>query len=425
MKEISQHYADVMGLAVPTRVEAVPLDEARALVLGEDVSARFAIPPFTNSAMDGFAVRAADVHPGTALLVVTDIAAGAHSDLPLAPGTAQRIMTGAPLPAGADAIIQVEFTRDAPSNMLPEPPATVTPTDAATGITPGTHVRPAGEDIAVGAPAFAAGTRLTPAHLAALAAIGYAEAPVHTRPRVGIIATGDELRAPGEALAAGQIPDSNSVLLRHLVAEADATPVPFTCHSDTVDTFLAGIRDVLDGVDMIVTSGGVSAGAFDVVKAALGSLGVEFAKVAMQPGKPQGFGLLKDSTGRDVPILCLPGNPVSVFVSWQLFGRPLLSGLFALPGRGYEAMFRPGIAGHGWSRKPGRTQFLPCVFLDDDGESSLAGRALAGPLRVTPASSGGSKSHLIAALPLATGLARVPAEIGEIRAGDPVDVMVF
>lgn len=407
MKEISQHYSDVVALAAPTPAARVQLDDARGLVLSEDVAARFAIPPFTNSAMDGFAVRAADVARGVPLPVEADIAAGAHSDLPLAPGTAQRIMTGAPLPAGADAIVQVELTEDAANNMLPDAPSSITPT---TDLTPGTHVRPAGEDIAVGAPAFAAGTRLSPAHLAALAAIGYAEAPVHARPTVGIIATGDELRAPGEPLAAGQIPDSNSVLLRHLVAESGATPAPFTCHSDTVETFLAGIREVMDGVDMIVTSGGVSAGAFDVVKAALRSLGVEFTKVAMQPGKPQGFGLLRDSSGRSVPIICLPGNPVSVFVSWQLFGRPLLGGIFGAEVRGYEAMFRPARVGTGWSRTPGRTQFLPCVI--NDG-------------LVAPATSGGSKSHLIAALPLASGLARVPADVAEVHPGDPVDLMVF
>lgn len=411
MKEIAEHFADVMALGSATRSTRTPIDEARGLVLADDVTARFSIPPFTNSAMDGFAVRASDVAPGTTLEVTADIPAGGHSDLPLAPGTAQRIMTGAPLPEGADAILQVEFTEDAAHNMLAAAPATVTPASSAANLSEGANVRPAGEDIAAGAPAFAAGTRLTPAHLAALVAIGYADVPVHARPRVGIIATGEELIAPGYELAPGQIPDSNSVLLRHMVAESDATPVPFTCHSDTQQTFLAGITDVIDHVDMIVTSGGVSAGAFDVVKAALRSLGVQFTKVAMQPGKPQGFGLLTDSGGRRVPIVCLPGNPVSVFVSWQLFGAPLLARLFGLPSRSYESMFRPAIAATGWSRKPGRTQFLPCIF-NDDGE-------------VSPATSGGSKSHLIAALPAATGLARVPAEVAEVQPGDQVDALAF
>lgn len=408
LKGVCRHYADVVGLAVPTPATQIPLADARGLVLSEDVAARFAIPPFTNSAMDGFAVRAADVAPGVPLQIEADIAAGSHSELPLAPGSAQRIMTGAPLPDGADAILQVELTEDAANNMLPAAPESVTPTAT---LAAGTHVRPAGEDIAVGSPAFAADTRLTPAYLAALAAIGYAEAPVHTRPSVGIIATGDELRAPGEPLAAGQIPDSNSVLLRHLAAESGATPVPFTCHSDTVETFLAGIAEIVDNADMIVTSGGVSAGAFDVVKAALRTLGVEFTKVAMQPGKPQGFGLLRDSAGRAVPIICLPGNPVSVFVSWQLFGRPLLGAIFGEPAGSYESLFRTARVGTGWSRKPGRTQFLPCIF-DRDGA-------------VAPATSGGSKSHLIAALPLATGLARVPADVAQVRSGDLVDVLVF
>lgn len=411
LKDISRHYADVMALGGDLPAVRVPIGEARGLVLAEEATARFAIPPFTNSAMDGFAVRRVDVTVGEPLTVTGDIPAGC-TDIPaLQPGAALRIMTGAPLPADADAILQVELTEHAVANMLPEPPAQIVPT--AIPVT-GANVRYAGEDIAAGALAFAAGTALTPAHLAALVALGHADVVVNARPRVGVVTTGDELRAPGEELASGQIPDSNSILVTHLAAEAGATPEAFAYHTDTTDSFLTGLRLLADGVDLIVTTGGVSAGAFDVVKAALLSEGVAFDKVAMQPGKPQGFGTVADSTGRRVPIVCLPGNPVSVFVSWQLFGRPLLDSLFGRPVPKYEEIFRPAVAGVSWSRVAGRTQFLPCVRVGNEADGGVG-----------PATTGGSKSHLIAALPLATGLARVSAEIANVNEGDPVDVMWF
>ncbi|MFT3943932.1 MAG: molybdopterin molybdotransferase MoeA [Ancrocorticia sp.] len=467
LKDISRHYDDVVALGAALPAVRVAVGEARGLVLAEDATARFAIPPFTNSAMDGFAVRRADVTVGEPLPVAGDIPAGC-TDIPeLHPGTTLRIMTGAPLPTGADAILQVELTENASTNMLPAAPAEIVPTAI-----PGTgeHIRYAGEDIEAGALAFAAGTVLTPAHLAALVALGHADVVVHARPRVGVVTTGDELRAPGEDLAPGQIPDSNSMLVTQLAVEAGGTSEPFACHTDTIDSFLAGLRMLADGVDLIVTTGGVSAGAFDVVKAALLSEGVVFDKVAMQPGKPQGFGTVADSTGRLVPIICLPGNPVSVFVSWQLFGRPLLDSLFGRPVPEYEDLFWPDIAGVSWSRKAGRTQFLPCVRVgagargpagaamgvwvcgdasdgglagdrNDDGAAGDGSRGTAAGdaagdgidsaagvrsvMGVGPATAGGSKSHLIAALPLATGLARVPAEVADVHEGDPVDVMWF
>lgn len=435
LKDISRHYADVMALGTPLPTRRVPIGEARGLVLAEDATARFAIPPFTNSAMDGFALRVEDVTVGEPLAVTGDIPAGC-TDIPdLEPGTTLRIMTGAPLPAGANAILQVELTEDPSTNMLPHPPARIVPTAIPAS---GEHIRYAGEDIAAGALAFAVGTALTPAHLAALVALGHADVAVHARPRVGVVTTGDELRAPGEEIVPGQIPDSNSVLVTQLAAEAGATPETFACHTDTTDSFLTGLRALADGADLIVTTGGVSAGAFDVVKAALLSEGVTFDKVAMQPGKPQGYGTVADSTGRHVPIICLPGNPVSVFVSWQLFGRPLLDLLFGRAVPKYEEMFRPDVAGVSWSRSAGRTQFLPCVrvgdgaggWVDDRPDGGATGGWVSNAADmnangVGPATTGGSKSHLIAALPLATGLARVPAEVANVNEGDPVDVMWF
>lgn len=407
LKDVGLHYEDVLALGAALPPVSVPIHEGRGLTLAADVAARFSIPPFTNSAMDGFAVRVEDVAPGVEIPVVGDIAAGATGAQVLSPGTSLRIMTGAPLPTNADAVLQVELTEHPERNMLRLAPTSIVPT-AVPGR--GAHIRLAGEDIRAGDIGFVAGTRLSPAHLAALVAIGHSEVRVHARPRVGVVTTGDELRAPGEELALGQIPDSNSMLVTQLVTEAGALAATIPCHTDTTEAFVTGLRGLADSVDLVITTGGVSAGAFDVVKAALLSEGVTFDKVSMQPGKPQGFGLVSGDSGCRVPVVCLPGNPVSVFVSWHLFVRPLLDVLFGRPVPTHDGMFHLERVGAAWSRKPGRSQFLPCT-LGDDG--------------VVPASAGGSKSHLIAALPRATGLARVPADVADVRVGDTVDVMWF
>ncbi|AWE41595.1 gephyrin-like molybdotransferase Glp [Actinobaculum sp. 313] len=501
MKEVAQHFADVLSLGRPLAVTEVPLAQARGLTLGADVPARLPIPPFTNSAMDGFAIRAADVHPGISLPVVGDIPAGATTPPRLRPGTALRIMTGAPLPPGADAVLQVELTENPSRNMRADPPPQIVPTAV---ITAGMHIRRAGEDVVAGATAFHAGTVLTPAHLSALAALGYASAPVHTRPRVGVLTTGDELRAPGADLLPGQIPDSNSLLVAQLVEEHDAVARVHHWAGDEPTAFSADLDELAMDVDLILTTGGVSAGAFDVVKAALAHRGVLFEKVGMQPGKPQGWGVLQAGGAtamqrRSVPILCLPGNPVSVFVSMQLFALPLLDKLLGRAVTPYEEMFQPARAAAGWERKPGRVQFLPCVrvatkvgFPEGNGADYQAGNYTEnqagsaakdgtedeakqaakggmrdstetpanGPVegtggskeipglprtapaeeqsvtedpavavqiahmpRIAPATSGGSGSHLIGSLPLATGLARVAADRACVAAGDDVDVL--
>jgi len=495
VKEVAQHLADVLSLGRPLAVTEVPLAQARGLTLGADVPARLSIPPFTNSAMDGFAIRAADVQPGISLPVLGDIPAGCTTPPPLRPGTALRIMTGAPLPPGADAILQVEFTENSDQNMLLDPPESITPTAV---VCAGTHIRRAGEDITAGSLAFQAGTVLTPAHLSALAALGYATVPVHARPRVGVLTTGDELRAPGADLRPGQIPDSNSLLVAQLVEERNAVASLHHWAGDDPAAFSADLDELAQETDMIITTGGVSAGAFDVVKAALTHRGVRFEKVRMQPGKPQGWGVLRGGGGgaasvsggslhagaamfnvtdpttsvptagshsarvssaaecRSIPILCLPGNPVSVFVSMQLFALPLIDELLGRATVPYEMMFKPAKAAVAWERKPGRVQFLPCVRVGGNmnmteeggavdgavaagekpvtaGEESVAvreGSAVAagevlGVPRIAPAAAGGSGSHLIGSLPHATGLARVAADVARVAAGDDVDVLWF
>lgn len=408
MKSVADHYDDVLDLARELPVEETDLARARGLTLAEEIRAKLSIPPFTNSAMDGFAVRAEDLAVGRPLPVRGEIVAGETQVPPLEPGTAARIMTGAPLPAGADAVLQVELTEHAEDKMLAELPDRVVPTRV---VGMGTHIRRAGEDIRAGELAFTRGTSLTPVHISALAALGYASVPVHSRPRVGVLTTGAELRAPGEQPAIGQIPDSNGPLVTGLAQERGAIAVTRAVHTDDLDDFRREIATLVEETDLIVTTGGVSAGAYDVVKAVLAPLGVQFVKVAMQPGKPQGFGELQAGDRRRVPVICLPGNPVSVFVSMQLFGLPLIDALMGRPVSGFDGLFQEETVAQGWQRKPGRVQFMPC---QRDGAGL-----------VIPASSGGSGSHLIGSLPRATGLAQIPADLGHVDAGQTVQVMWF
>lgn len=400
MTPVEKYYDAVLRMATPRQAEVARVESARGMVLATDVRARFAIPPFTNSAMDGFAVRAADVRVGGALPVVTDIAAGDRRAPSVPAGSAARIMTGAPLPQGTDAVLQVEFTEDSVNNMRPTPPTTIVPTQV---VKTGQHVRHAGEDIDVGELAFTAGTVLGPAHLSALVALGYGEVSVIGKPRVGVVTTGAELGDPGVELAPGQIPDSNSILVCALVEENGGVPLVRTIHTDEVSDFRAELARIASEVDLIVTTGGVSAGAFDVVKAALQAEGVSFEKVSMQPGKPQGHGMIHHT-----PILCLPGNPVSVFVSMELFVLPVMSILAGRPARSWDSLFTAEPVGSGWRRKPGRVQFMP-ISSGDGG--------------VVPASTGGSGSHLIGSLPHASGLARVAADCVQVNTGDMLPVL--
>lgn len=392
MRDVDAHVAAARALVSPLPIELVPLADALGRVLAEDLVARWPSPPFTNSAMDGYALRRADAlgaSPGSpaSLVLVGESAAGRPFDGALEPGQAARIMTGAVLPDGADAVVPVELASDDGALVaVREEPQ------------PGAHIRREGEDIPAGAVALAAGTVLTPARLAAAASVGHASVPVRRRARVAILATGDELVAPGVEPGAGQIADSNSVVLAGLVREAGAEPVLAPRATDDPELLL----DALTGLeaDLIVTTGGVSQGAYDVVKLALADRGVEFLPVAMQPGKPQGLGVLAG-----VPIACLPGNPVSVLVSFAAFVRPMLRVL----GGEAEPQRRAAVVVEGWRSPVGRRQFMPVRWLRD-GE-------------VVPATAGGSGSHLVARLAAAEGLAVVPAEVEEVRVGDTVEIM--
>ncbi|HZK06504.1 MAG TPA: gephyrin-like molybdotransferase Glp [Actinomycetaceae bacterium] len=389
-----------------TGVEALPCEEvkvgaAAGRVLAEDLRSIHPVPPFTNSAMDGFAVCTDDVVAGAVLPVTADVPAGRIAPEPLWPGTAQRIMTGAPIPPGANAVVPVEDT-DQPSGSAPLPKRVRI--DAAP--TPNRHVRYKGEDVPAGTVVIRAGTRLTPAALAAAISVGHATVPVRRRPRVAIISTGAELRRAGEKLGPGEIPDSNGPLLTELVREAGGEVVTRVTTGDDSEEFAAALDSAM-AADLVVTSGGASAGAFDVVKHVAEPLGVEFRSVAMQPGKPQGHGRLIGDGGRRVPVFALPGNPVSVFVSFHALVRPVLE---LMLGTSARAPIVTARATSGWRCPAGRRQYTP-VLVSFGAEVTCE--------KVHPLGSG---SHLVASLPHANGLAIAAEDATEVQAGDLLEV---
>ncbi|MDQ4038591.1 MAG: molybdopterin molybdotransferase MoeA [Actinomycetota bacterium] len=392
MRTVEDHRAAVGEIFPLMPTATVPLSEARGLVLAEDVASVTALPPFHNSAMDGYAVRTVDVSVvPTTLVVADDIPAGRTSVSPLEPGTAQRIMTGALLPPGADAIVPVEHT-DARTDRV-----TITTVPKL-----GAHIRSTGEDIAAGEPALRAGTVLYPAQLGLAAAMGHAGLPVYRRPRIVVLSTGSELVAPGTALLPGQIYESNSVLLCAAIEEAGASAKAVHFVPDDVEQFLATVEAETERADLLITSGGVSAGAYEVVKDAFADLGtVAFGKVAMQPGGPQGWGRV----GK-VPAVLLPGNPVSAFVSFEVFLRPVLRTALGLP-----TPDRPRIRARLVAdvvSPAGKRQFLRGFFAN--GEVSQVG---------------GPGSHLLAHLARANCLVVIPEETTEIAAGDTVEVWLL
>ncbi len=379
----------------------VAIAEALGMVLAETVVADEAIPPFANTAMDGFAVRAADTIGATkespvSLPVVGTIAAGSVAARPLEAGEAMRIMTGAPVPPGADAIIMVELTRPNGFDV-----------DLLAEVPMGNHVRPAGDDIQKGTEILHPGTVIGPGHLGVLASLGRQTITVYRRPRVGVMSTGDELVEGDQPLEPGQIRDSNRVMLLALVAEAGLTPVDLGIVRDNEDAIEAGLRSGAATCDAVLTSGGVSMGDFDYVKAVLTRLGdFSWMQVAIKPAKPLVFGLLDG-----VPVFGLPGNPVSSLVSFELFAR---AGLRRMMGRlDAERPRVTAIADEPLLRhRDGKTHFTR-VNVQRNDEGLWRAR-----------SSGGQGSHQLMAMATANGLAVVPNGSG-IEAGDEVEVILL
>ncbi|ALG85646.1 gephyrin-like molybdotransferase Glp [Gordonia phthalatica] len=399
MITVDEHRARVLAAAPPLPAIAQLISDSTGLVLAEDVVNRWPVPLFDNSGMDGYAVHRADATVGATLRVVADVPAGSPEDPAMAAGEAVRIMTGAPVPTAADAVVPLEHTDlgTAISEAAPETiTITVEPKEHA-------HIRRTGEDTPAGSVAVAAGTVLGPWQLSAIASAGHETILVHRKPRVAIISTGSELIDPSGTPERGQIPESNSVLLAAAVTQAGAEVAAVTRVPDDEHA----LRSVLTGldVDAAILTGGASVGAFDIVKAVLDGTGsIEFTTVAMQPGKPQGFGL----TEFGVPAFCLPGNPVSVAVSFEMFVRPALRQMAGLHDIDRPRVIRTAAAS--WRRKPGRVQILPVVFDDET---------------VRPASRGGSGSHLVTSLADATALALIPADVDHVSEGDRVTVMVL
>lgn len=412
----------ILGQVRPLPPRVLPLGEALGRVCAQDVAATLSVPPFTNSAMDGYVVLAADIAGASedapvVLEVIGDQPAGVIGAPEVRPGAAVRIMTGALLPgadteAGADlTIVPVEYTDQpvVPGAPLPER------VEVRASFEARQNVRVAGDDVTPGDVIVRAGTVLGPRDLAALASVGHGEVLAHPPVRVGILATGDELVDPGQPISGAQIPDSNSTLVAALVRVAGATPVMIPRSSDDADALRATIEDSVRGgkIDALITTGGVSAGAYDVVKEVLAPLGeVVFGKITMQPGKPQGFGLLD---GR-VPTICLPGNPVSVFVSFQMFAAPTIAKLEARFDEARAPETFEAIAADSWRSHDGREQYVP-VVLD-------AAASTDGTVAIRRATAGGSASHLIGTLGLAQALAVVPAEVTQVREGDRLRVMM-
>ncbi len=393
MRSVEEHAKIVSNLLSSSPVSVVGLAQAAGLVLAGDLVAPIDLPPFANSAMDGYAVRAADLTGFPITLPVSqDIPAGRQDTAALTAGSAARIMTGAPMPAGADTIVQVELTDGGTAAVRIDgaPPA-------------GIHVRTRGEDVPAGAVVLKAGTVIAGPQIGVAAALGFAELPVRRPLEVLVLSTGTELVTPGRPLGPGQIYESNSYMLAAAITAAGAHATVAHFVADDVDAFLAALRAATDGKDLIVTSGGVSAGAYEVVKDALTGQGVEFAKVAMQPGMPQGSGHFDG-----IPMVTLPGNPVSSYVSFEVFLRPAIRAAM-----GYRHLTRPAL------RLP-----LSEAIDSPQGKRQFR-RGVLDPVAGTVAPWGGPGSHLLSWLAGADAMIVVDADVSRLEAGDHVEVWLL
>jgi molybdopterin molybdotransferase len=329
---VEEALAEILRHFQPLEPERVPILEARGRVLAEEIVSEIDIPPFDNSAMDGFAVRAADIATATPeapvrLAVLGSVAAGYVAGMRVQPGTAIRIMTGAPLPEGADTVVPIEETSDVERSTAARLEAPSDEVWVLTAVTFRDHVRPAGEDVRRGEQMMVPGRLIRAQEIGVLASLGHETIVVHRRPRVAILATGDELLEVHEPLAPGKIRNSNEYTNAALVARSGGIPIRLGIARDTVADLTAKIRLGLDqGADLFLTSGGVSVGDYDVVKDVLGAEGqMQFWQVNMKPGKPLAFGLLSGrEVGEAVPLIGLPGNPVSAMVSFEQFARPAI-----------------------------------------------------------------------------------------------------
>ena len=402
MRSVEAHTRVVADLIHSRPAVTVAIADAAGLALADDVVAPLSLPGFDNSAMDGYAVMADDVAAATdenpvVLPVAEDIPAGRTDTLTLKPGTAHRIMTGAPVPAGASAVVPVEATDGG-----------VETVEVRKAPKPGQHIRRAGEDVTAGVTVLRSGQVVTPAVLGLAAALGLTELAVTPRQRVLVVSTGEELVAAGQPLRPGQIYESNAVMLAAAVRDAGGEVVAAPMTGDDVDEFRRVLATYANDADLIITTGGVSAGAYEVVKDSLRDDGIEFVKVAMQPGMPQGAGRLgaagpATSSPSGTSVVTLPGNPVSALVSFEVFVRPALRAAMGLPSP--HRPRRKAVLTDGLTSPRGKRQFRRGVL--DDGNVTAYG---------PPA------SHHLRWLASANCLLEIGEDVTELTEGSRVDV---
>jgi molybdopterin molybdotransferase len=401
MMSVEEALEQILAQITPLPSVQVPLSEALGLVLAEDIVAQEDIPPFTNSAMDGFALLSKDSRPREGkpprLRVTGTVAAGYVADHAVQEGTAMRIMTGAPVPPGADSVIQVELTRsEGPQSEWVE---------ILEEVAPGNNIRPAGEDMRRGQTVLTRGSEIGAWEIGVLATLGYASVPVIRRPRVAILATGDEIIDVGEPLRPGKIRNSNSYLLEAAARQAGAEAVRLGVASDTVESLRAKFQEAIK-YDLILTSGGVSVGDFDLVKQIMMEQGeIHFWRINMRPGKPVAFGHIGH-----VPLLGLPGNPVSTSVTFQLFGRPIIRKLL-----GASRLLKP---------------MVEVIVEDGVGERTMRRHYVRASVRwdgkhFIARTTGNQGSHIMTSLLHANALVVVPEGGVEVRAGDKAQAIML
>lgn len=385
----------ILDNIVPLDIETVSLLEAQGRALAEDFIAPWSLPSFDNSAMDGFAVRSADCTEQASLQIVDYVPAGGTADKVVVPGTAVKIMTGAPIPRGCDAIVPFEEgTEQGQTLTVNQRPLT------------GAHIRISGEDVKTGERVLQIGTSLRPSEISMLASLGQTVVSVYRRPTVAILSTGDELAEPGKPLKPGQIVDSNSIALAAAVRELGAEPKLLGIAYDSADSLREKLKEGLES-DLLITSAGVSMGDRDFVREVLAELGVKelFWKVDIKPGRPTAFGLKNDK-----PVFSVPGNPVSALITFEEFVRPALLAMM-----GHAQVLRPLVKARlsePVRKKAGRTQFMRVAV--QAGEEGLI-----------VSSAGDQNTGILNTLVRAGGIALLPAERVNIEAGELVDVQLL
>ncbi|MGO1489442.1 MAG: molybdopterin molybdotransferase MoeA [Arachnia sp.] len=396
---VEDYLAELLELVtVIDEVEVLPVADAAGCTLALPVVAASDVPIMANSAMDGFAVHAAELEVGRTLQVVGDVPAGSPLDPAMGAGECCRIMTGAPVPSDADTIVPVELVEQSADRntitLVEIPPL-------------GAHVRAAGEDFTGGAEVLPAGITLGARELSLVSASGVPAVTVVRRPRVAVVATGDELRPPGGLLERGQIFESNGLFLATALSAAGAEVVARLVLPDDDDEFAAGLERAASDADLVVLSGGVSVGDHDVVRIVLQARATSaFRHVLMQPGKPQGWAVWQAGNGRRVPLVALPGNPLSTMVSFEIFVTALLDRMCGRVTPGWQT----AVAACDWTPPPGRRQFVPVTV-----EVDAAGRQ-----QVRPVHRRGSASHMVSAAARADGLAMVGADVEHVSTDDTV-----